>query len=89
LLIFKEPCPACFALLSPHFASNKSFCLSAAEKRDYAAVFVSRQLLCLFYFLNKHFIFAPACTTRTTSFLHGSTHLPSRFTARLATGGEL
>ncbi len=30
--------------------ANKSFCLSAAEKRDYAGFFYSRQLLCLFCF---------------------------------------
>ena len=43
-------CVTCFAV--------KSFCLSAAEKRDYAAFLPTRQLLC-FLFLQK--LFSDAC----------------------------
>ncbi|MFI4938980.1 MAG: hypothetical protein ACHP7O_01325, partial [Burkholderiales bacterium] len=49
LLIFKEP----FRFAPTACGANKSFCLSAAEKRDYAAFSHSRQLLCPLIF-RKH-----------------------------------
>jgi len=67
LLIVKElasTSPASdFVFCAASFAV-KSFCLSAAEKRDYAAFFLTRQLLC-FLFLQK--LFSDACCNPPTS----------------------
>ncbi|WP_207760478.1 hypothetical protein, partial [Herbaspirillum robiniae] len=75
---------------------GKSFCLSAAEKRDYEVVFESRQLL--FYAFLKFFISAFLTSRLGKSFKNSSKpsasrlHIGSSFVSLLcvaSAGGEL
>jgi hypothetical protein len=70
-----------FATASSFAASDKSFCLSAAEKRDYEAVFCCCQHFISFYFRNSVLTYLPQLLTTYSNLPRPASFIAFRFRA--------